>query len=115
MAPTLKTRGLGAAAYEKASCSGASPRPGGIAGKIPPAPLTTAETPLRVLAGMAPTLTWGGARPNVSLYCSEKAGCTNCKESNTPRGYAPVAQKFLGPFFGPVSYTHLTLPTILLV
>ena len=37
-----------------------------------------------------------------SPYCSEKAGCTNCKESNRPRGYALMAHFFLGPFFGPV-------------
>ena len=70
--------------------------------KDTPSPLTTAETPLRVLAGMAPTLTWGGARPFAPQYCSEKAGCTNCKESNRPRGYALMAHFFLGSFFGPV-------------
>ena len=36
-------------------------RPGGIAGKIPPAPLTIGGCPYRILAGMAPGHNWGGA------------------------------------------------------
>ena len=43
------------------SCSGTSSRPGGIAGKIPPAPLTIGGCPYRILAGMAPGHNWGGA------------------------------------------------------
>ena len=35
--------------------------PGGIAGKIPPAPLTIGGCPYRILAGMAPGHNWGGA------------------------------------------------------
>ena len=36
-------------------------RPGPIAGKIGPAPLTIGGCPYRILAGMAPGHNWGGA------------------------------------------------------
>ena len=97
---------FGAAAHEKASCSRVRTLPRGIwEPKDTPSPLTTAETPLRVLAGMAPTVTWGGHVQMSPCTVAKRPGAPIVRKVIPPEATPRGAENAWGPFLVPYGGT----------